>query len=56
MNEKNEKITPNETNPKIIYSKDKKILKQKPPNDKILYFNIVEEIENKNSKREENSI
>ena len=56
MNEENKDSISNSSYPKIVDSEDKKISEQKPPNDKILYFNIVKEIETANSKREEEPI
>ena len=43
MSEEQEDSKSDETSPKIIDSEEKQIAKQKPPNDRILYFNLVEE-------------
>jgi hypothetical protein len=56
MNEEHKDSISNNSHPKIIDSEDKKISEQKPPNDKILYFNIVKENDTTNSKREEEPI
>lgn len=56
MNEEHKDSISNNSHPKIIDSEDKKISEQKPPNDKILYFNIVKETETVNSKGEEEPI
>jgi len=45
MNEKDANKEVDNSHPKIILSENKKIQEMKPPNEKILYFNIEEEIE-----------
>jgi hypothetical protein len=40
LGEKNEKKSSEKPHPKIIGTEEKKIHNQKPPNDKILYYNI----------------
>jgi hypothetical protein len=42
LSEKNEKKSSEKPHPKIIGTEEKKIRYQKPPNDKILYFNLSE--------------
>jgi len=37
----------NDSFPKIISTEEKEIKKQKPPNNKILHFNLVEDKEDK---------
>ncbi|MFX1338277.1 MAG: hypothetical protein ACFFDK_06690 [Promethearchaeota archaeon] len=49
MGEKNEKNSSEKPHPKIIGTEEKKIPYQKPPNNKIIYFNIIE----KNSEKEQ---
>jgi hypothetical protein len=49
LGEKNEKRSSEKPHPKIIGTEKPKTKNQKPPNDKILYFNISE----KNSEREQ---
>ena len=43
MSEEQEDSKSAETSPKVIDSEDKEIAEQKPPNDRILYFNLVGE-------------
>jgi hypothetical protein len=45
MSEEQEDSKSDETSPKIIDSEEKEITEQKPPNDRILYYNLVEENE-----------
>lgn len=49
MDEKNEKKSSEKPHPKIISTEEKEIRHQKPPNDKIIYFNIID----KNSEGEQ---
>ncbi|MFW9865509.1 MAG: hypothetical protein ACFFEN_05355 [Candidatus Thorarchaeota archaeon] len=53
MNENHNNTTPNNSPPKIIDSKEKEISEQKPPNDKIVYFNLVEENDNESYEKGE---
>ncbi len=55
MNEKEEKSLSNSPPPKIIDSEDKKILEQRPPSEKILYFNLVKNENIIKSKDEEDT-
>lgn len=51
LNNKDKISSPNDSHPKIIESEDRKILEKKPPNERILFFNIIEndnEMESKN--------
>ncbi|KKN47076.1 hypothetical protein LCGC14_0666420 [marine sediment metagenome] len=43
MSEEQEDSKSDETTPKVIDSEDKEIAEQKPPNDRILYLNLVDE-------------
>ena len=45
MNEKDANHEADNSHPQIILSENKKIQERKPPNEKILYFNIEEDIE-----------
>lgn len=45
MNKNKKDSISNNSHPKIIDLEDKQISEQKPPNDKILYFDIVKENE-----------
>ena len=56
MSEKEKESLSNNSHPKIIHSEDKEILEGKPPNDKILYFNLVKNNSNIDSKNEEDFI
>lgn len=44
MNEKDANQEVDNSHPQIILSENKKIQEKKPPNEKILYFNIEEDI------------
>ncbi len=44
MNEKDANQEADNSYPQIILSESKKIQEKKPPNEKILYFNIEEDI------------
>ena len=53
--EENEETPPSENpHPTIIETEDKEIPEQMPPNDKIIFFNIVENKEENNSEKEKN--
>ena len=43
MSEEQENSKSDEIPPIVIDTEDKEIAEQKPPNDRILYFNLVEE-------------
>lgn len=46
VNENHKNTNSNDSHPKIIDSEEKEISEQKPPNDKIVYFNLIEENDN----------
>ncbi|UCC19037.1 MAG: hypothetical protein JSV62_13160 [Promethearchaeota archaeon] len=55
MSEKKKESLSNNSHPKIIDSKDQKIIERKPPSDKILYFNLIKNDNSIKSKNEEDT-
>jgi len=47
MNEEEKELESKDHDPKIISSEDREIKEQKPPNDKIIYYKIVEDNKSK---------
>ncbi|MFX1419421.1 MAG: hypothetical protein ACFE9N_10920 [Promethearchaeota archaeon] len=55
MSKKEKNSLSNDSHPRIIDSKDKKIIEQKPPSEKIIYFNIVKNNDIKSENEEDNT-
>ena len=53
MNENHKNTISNNSHPKIIDSEEKEIAEKKPPNNRIVYFNLVEENDNESYERGE---
>ncbi|MFX1448818.1 MAG: hypothetical protein ACFFCG_11900 [Promethearchaeota archaeon] len=51
MNENHKNTTSNNSHPKIIDSEEKEISQQKPPNERIVSFTLVEENDSKDNER-----
>jgi len=53
LNEKKKDLLSDDPHPTILETEEKEIPERKPPNDKILYFNLPKKIEELKSKEEE---
>ncbi|MFX0001058.1 MAG: hypothetical protein ACFE9Q_12425 [Candidatus Hodarchaeota archaeon] len=49
MDEEENKSKLNDHDPTIISSEDQEIMEQRPPNDKIIYYKLVEDIKDTES-------